>query len=98
MVSRSTLMSPLHRHRTFQSGAFALLFSTFFLSSAPADEPGFRPIFNGKDLTGWRLGGTDLAGRTATDDGRFIVRNGILVIAGSKDTPPKMSEIDTDES
>ena len=91
-------MSPLHRRRTAESIVFALLFSTFLLSAARADEPGFKSIFNGKDLTGWRLGNAELAGKTASDDGRFAVKDGILVITGSKDTPPKMAEIDTVES
>jgi arylformamidase len=91
-------MSPLHRRRTAQSNAFALLCSAFLLSAARADESGFRPIFNGKDLTGWRRGDAELAGKTATDDGRFAVKDGVLVITGSKDTPPKMAEIDTVES
>lgn len=91
-------MSWLNRHRMARSSTFALLVSTFLLSAAHADEPGFKPIFNGKDLTGWRLGQKDLAGKTASDDGRFAVINGVLVIAGSKDTPPKMTEIDTVES
>ncbi len=77
---------------------FALLVSAVLLSTAHAEEPGFKPIFNGKDLTGWRLGKTDLAGKTASDDGRFAVKDGVLVISGSKDKPPKMSEIDTVES
>ncbi|MGP0067710.1 MAG: carboxylesterase family protein [Isosphaeraceae bacterium] len=51
-----------------------------------------------KDLTGWRLGYTELAGKAAPDDGRFAVKDGILVITGSKDTPPRMAEIDTMES
>ena len=63
-----------------------------------ADEPGFKPIFNGKDLTGWRLGKADLAGKTASDDGRFAVKDGILVITGSKDRPPKNTEIETVDS
>jgi acetyl esterase/lipase len=91
-------MSPLHRRRATGPGAFALLLSTFLLPAARADEPGFKPIFNGKDLTGWRLGGTELAGKTASDDGRFAVKDGVLVITGSKDTPPRMTEIDTAES
>jgi hypothetical protein len=76
----------------------ALLGLVVFLSTARADEPGFRPIFNGRDLTGWRLGQTDLAGKTASDDGRFAVKEGVLVITGSKDTPPKMAEIETARS
>ena len=55
-------MSPLHRRRTAESIVFALLLSSSLLSAARAEEPGFKPIFNGKDLTGWRLGG-DRAGR-----------------------------------
>jgi arylformamidase len=91
-------MSPLHRRRTAESSIFALLVSTFLLSAARADEPGFKPIFNGKDLTGWRLGSAELAGKTASDDGRFAVRDGVLVITGSNDTPPRNAEIDTAES
>jgi hypothetical protein len=91
-------MRPHQRGRTAGSSAVVLLFSSFLLSAARADEPGFRSIFNGKNLTGWRLGRTDLAGKTASDDGRFAVKDGILVITGSKDTPPKMAEIDTVES
>ncbi len=91
-------MSRLDRRRAPRRGAFALLVSTFLLSAAAADEPGFRPIFNGKDLTGWRVGKTDLTGKTASEDGRFAVRDGVLVISGSKDRPPKNTEIDTVES
>jgi hypothetical protein len=76
----------------------ALLAGVVFLTAAGADEPGFKPIFNGRDLTGWRLGQTNLDGKTASDDGRFAVKDGILVITGSKDTPPKMTEIETTQS
>jgi arylformamidase len=91
-------MSPHHRRRTAESVVFGLLFSTSLLSAARADEPGFQSLFNGKDLTGWRLGNAELAGKTASDDGRFAVKDGVLVITGSKDTPPRMAEIDTVES
>jgi hypothetical protein len=91
-------MNTLHRRRAAESSVVALLFSTSLLCAARADEPGFKPIFNGKDLTGWRLGGAELAGKMSTDDGRFAVKDGILVIAGSKDTPSRMAEIDTVES
>jgi hypothetical protein len=91
-------MSPLHRRRAAEPSLFVLLLSTFLPSAARADEPGFKPLFNGKDLTGWRVGSTDLAGKTASDDGRFAARDGILVINGSKDRPPRMAEIDTRES
>jgi hypothetical protein len=77
--------------------ALGFLLPTVLLT-ARAEEPGFEPIFNGKDLTGWRVGKADLTGRTAFEDGRFSVKDGILVISGSKDKPIKMAEIDTVDS
>jgi arylformamidase len=91
-------MSRSHRRRAAESSVFTLLVWMLLLTSARADEPGFKPLFNGKDLTGWRVGKTALAGSTASDDGRFAVRDGVLVITGSKETPPRMTEIDTMES
>ena len=91
-------MIPHHRRSTAGSIVLALLVSTPLLSAARAEEPGFKPIFNGKDLTGWRLGYSDLAGKTSSDDGRFAVKDGLLAITGSKGTPVKMAEIDTVES
>jgi hypothetical protein len=91
-------MSRFDRRRVARFGACALLVSTSLLTVARADEPGFEPIFNGRDLTGWRQGETDLAGRTASDDGRFVVEDGILVISGSEVSPPEMTEIDTVDS
>ncbi len=87
-----------NRQRTARSVALAILASTSLLAATRADEPGFRPLFNGKDLTGWRLGQSDLAGKVATDDGRFAVKDGVLVVTGSKDSPPRMTEIDTVDS
>jgi arylformamidase len=91
-------MSQANRGRTARTLAFAALLATLLIPAARGDEPGFTPLFNGKDLTGWRHGTTDLAGKTATDDGRFAVKDGILVITGSKEMPPKMTEIDTVDS
>jgi len=86
------------RRRAICRSVFSLVIQTLFLNAAVADEPGFRPLFNGKELTGWRQGYKDLAGKSASDDGRFAVRDGILVIHGSKETPLRMAEIDTAES
>lgn len=90
-------MNPIRRCRT-ATMVFALLVPALVLPVVRADEPGFQPIFNGKDLTGWRLGAAELAGKTASDDGRFAVKDGILIITGSKDRPPRMAEIDTVDS
>jgi lysophospholipase L1-like esterase len=44
-------------------------------------EKGFVSLFNGRDLTGWGYaGGPNFDGKTASDDGRFAVRNGRLVV------------------
>ena len=91
-------MKPLQRRRMAQSSFYVFLASSLLLPAAQAVEPGFEPIFNGKDLTGWRYGSTDLVGKAATDDGRFAARDGVLVITGSRATPPKMAEIDTADS
>jgi hypothetical protein len=58
-------------------------------STAPAPcaddfkpEAGFTPLFNGKDLTGWKekTGGASLAGKTQAYKGRFTMKDGVLVI------------------
>jgi len=59
---------------------------TLFAAAAPADEPqaeaGFTPLFNGKDLDGWREAAGKkeaLDGKTEAYDGRFKVVDGRLV-------------------
>lgn len=63
---------------------------------ARGEEPGFTSLFNGRDLTGWRLDKESLDGKAATADGRFKVEGGVLVVTGQR-TPdePKMEAIDT---
>lgn len=50
-------------------------------------EPGFVSLFNGKDLSGWRLEAsktaaaeTNLDGKTTTSDGRYKAINGRIVV------------------
>ena len=77
----------------------ALVLLALTLPTIPAsadDEPGFESLFNGKDLTGWRLGDVVLDGKTETSDGRFQVENGMIRITGpNKPDQPKMEAIDT---
>ena len=49
-------------------------------------ESGYKSLFNGKDLTGWRYGKEDLAGKTATPDKRVEVRDGVIVVNVGKGT------------
>lgn len=70
-----------------------LSFSLVAVADDFTPESGFTPLFNGKDLSGWqykkRLGKgkvevEDLAGKTATADNRFVVKDGVIV-ANAKD-------------
>jgi hypothetical protein len=54
---------------------------------APDDfrvEEGFTSLFNGQDLSGWRLGTGALDGKTETADHRFKAEDGAIVITGGK--------------
>ncbi len=54
-------------------------------------EEGYTPLFNGKDLTGWRYGKKgegDLSGKAETPDGRFKIADGAIV-ALEKDSSGK---------
>jgi hypothetical protein len=74
----------------------ALVFADFSRAEdAFVVEPGFKSLFNGKDLTGWRLDKEMLDGKTATADRRYVVKDGVLVITGAGPGQPPMTAIDT---
>ena len=50
-----------------------LVLAPFFQAKVPAVEPGFTSLFNGKDLTGWKVGGPAES---------FAVRDGAIVASG----------------
>lgn len=69
--------------------ALRLVFESTGLAAAWPDdftpEPGFRSLFNGRDLTGWGYSDTaKFDGKTATDDGRYLVKNGRLIVTVSR--------------
>lgn len=48
-------------------------------------EAGFTSLFNGQDLTGWGYAdGPSFDGKKVTDDGRYVVRNGRLIVTVSR--------------
>jgi hypothetical protein len=53
----------------------------------PTDDEGFVPIFNGKDLTGWKVSAKTGHSRTSknTSGGKWVVEDGAIV--GSQDVP-----------
>ncbi len=64
-----------------------LLFAAVCIVAADSKDEGFTPLFNGKDLTGWKTQakkkGTEaevLDGKTEAYKGRFKVKDGLLVI------------------
>ena len=61
-----------------------LLLPAMPVAAAGADafkpEPGYISLFNGKDLTGWGYKTNNFDGKTASDDGRYSVTNGILFV------------------
>lgn len=45
-------------------------------------EDGYTLLFNGKDLTGWKMGKEELTGKTETANKRFMVKDGAILIDG----------------
>ncbi len=59
-----------------------------FLETEPDSfppEPGFVSLFNGRDLTGWGFRTNRFDGLTASPDGRYVAKNGRLIVT----TPPE---------
>lgn len=52
-------------------------------------EPGFVSLFNGRDLTGWGFKTNIFDGKVASPDGRYIARNGRIIVS----YPPEYSRI-----
>lgn len=60
--------------------AFSVVWQQVGADEAPA---GFTALFNGKDLTGWKVAkGESLEGKTEVKNNRFQVADGTLVIDG----------------
>ncbi len=65
--------------------SLAPILATLGLVETEADaftlEPGFTSLFNGKDLTGWHFeGGVAFDGKMLSSDGRYLAKNGRLVV------------------
>lgn len=67
------------------AAAFALL-ATVALGAEFKNEPGFKSLYNGKDLSGWGYRDKDYKpaetfdGKTEASDGRYTAKPGILVV------------------
>jgi hypothetical protein len=47
-------------------------------ADAPKDEAGFQPLFNGKDLTGWKL----VVSGKGDPEKTFTVKDGVIIVSG----------------
>ena len=65
---------------TFWLGLVVVSFGALTWADDFKPEPGFLSLFNGKDLTGWGYKTNNFDGKTQSDDGRFTVKDGVLVV------------------
>ena len=89
-VTKNRPVDKIKKLNGLYMGAAALrpVFETVGLAPAWPDdfstEVGFVSLFDGHDLTGWEYaGGPVFKAKAATDDGRYVVRNGRLVVTVS---------------
>jgi len=69
------------QHKTISAALAVLAGLTLLLGSAAraGDEKGFKTLFNGKDLDGWKI---NLFGKTEDPQKTFVVKEGIVVVSG----------------
>lgn len=75
-------------YRKWAAAIRPILATLGFIETEPDNfqlEPGFVALFNGKDLTGWQMKGTSFDGKTESSDGRYLAKNGRLIVS----TPPE---------
>jgi len=79
-------------YEKWAAGLRPILATLGFLETEPDNftpEPGFVSLFNGHDLTGWGFRTNNFDGKTASNDGRYVAKNGRLIVT----TPPEGSRI-----
>ncbi|RBP36902.1 uncharacterized protein DUF1080 [Roseimicrobium gellanilyticum] len=84
----------------FLTSALLLTATTFTHAAEPAatdwtPEPGFKSLFNGKDLSGWHYQGEpDLGTATKATDERYSAKDGILAVnPEDKAKGPKLRQL-----
>ena len=87
---RSDILAYLLKQNGFSAGPTELGFDLAAMKLMPLDEPGFLPLFNGSDFSGWRfLIGLGCApppdGCGKTEPGRaFTIRDGVMYGSGKE--------------
>jgi hypothetical protein len=70
------------RSTTWRQGLLYLVLAAGLVglgTATAADDPGFTPLFNGKDLTGLK---TFLGDKNADPSKTFLVKDGVLIVTG----------------
>ena len=79
-------------YKKWAAGIRPILATLGFVENEPdafEAEPGFISLFNGRDLTGWGFKTNNFDGKTQSNDGRYVAKNGRLIVT----TPPEGSRI-----
>jgi hypothetical protein len=88
---RAIMLSP---SRSLFVSLFALVAAFSAIAADPEPEPGFLSLFNGNDLTGWRYSpGESFDGKKEASDGRYSVRDGILVVHPPAEGGPRLRQL-----
>ncbi len=77
-------------------GCVAGLLAALATASAADFQPeyGYVSLFNGKDLTGWGYKTNSFDGKTASSDGRYTAKDGILVVnPHQEEAGPKLRQL-----
>ncbi len=73
-------MNPSRTSRSLLTGLAVLLLSAIVSAADKEKEEGFKPLFNGKDFTGWRFSGGKEDG--ATEAPNWKVKEGVIALSG----------------
>jgi sialate O-acetylesterase len=94
VVSSESVAAPVAVRYGWTNAPVCNLFNKADLPASPFEtagsftlEPGFEWLFNGTDLTGWRLkNGPPLDGQSVSSNGRYTARDGRIVVNPGKGT------------
>jgi sialate O-acetylesterase len=92
VVSSSEVSTPVQVQYAWANVPVGTLWNKDGLPASPFQsdvawsiEPGFEPLLNGKDLTGWHYAnGPEFAGMSSASDGRYTARDGRIVVNPGK--------------
>jgi Domain of Unknown Function (DUF1080) len=91
-------MEAMNRLASFSLIGFLMLATSWAAFGADdfQTEPGYFSLFNGHDLTGWCYATNHFDGQTASSDGRYSAKDGILTVnPHNPATGPRLRQLAT---